>query len=233
MDYFSDTFLDTLGEWQRGWKENQALREDIAKKLELQAIKLPQKYRIVSAPCYRKRYLLPSDINPLFMDSEISDGATSWTLDKKYAEFFKGFWRDDAVTAVIFKHTPNPSEVILNIASLYESTNFMNAVNAYIQKSGKEAATFIKIGAQQKEVVLNTNLRVDEIIAFTGKSSPFDELCIAAGVNQYDQDSVWKFFVEIGMQPEVPRYVEKDGVKRILAKVLAKANELKKSKKQP
>jgi len=47
----------------------------------------------------------------------------------------------------------------------------------------------------------------------------FDELCAAAGIQPGDEDAAWKPLIDLGKQPDTPRYVQADKVKAILQKV--------------
>ncbi|KVR11950.1 hypothetical protein WK11_03110 [Burkholderia ubonensis] len=216
---FSRQFLDTLGEWKRGWGEDQTLRVKLAHRLLAEAAQLPAEFRTVGDRiCYRKRFLVKSDIVPL-LQGKLYDGVTSWTLDQSFAEIFKGYEREDAITATIFEHRPAPAEVVLNIAALWESQEFNNAVAAYRADNGAEAEAYAVIGARQSEVVLDAQLQYGEIIAFTGRSSSFDDLCAMAGIRLQDQDAAWRLLIDLGKQPETPRYVKPDRVKAILQKI--------------
>ncbi|GJI93644.1 hypothetical protein RugamoR57_03620 [Duganella caerulea] len=217
---FTSSFLDVLGRWMRGWKEDQALRLTFVTQLEEEAAKLPSCFRTVNVDCYRKRYLTRGDISPLIR-GDLDDGVTSWTTDQGFAEFFKGLERTGTITATIFKHRPEPSEVVLSIAALWENSEFQKAVQRYIDNNGIHAEAFQRIGSSQSEIVLRARLRYDEIIAFTGRSSPFDELCDAAGITLNNQDEAWKLLLDLNKQPDTPRYVSPEGVKRILNKVAA------------
>lgn len=216
---FSRQFLDTLGAWKRGWQEDQKRRIILAQQLQAEAAQLPDDFRTVGdRACYRKRFLVKSDIIPL-LQGNLHDGITSWTLDESFAEIFKGYERPDAITATIFEHRPAAAEVVLNIAALWDSPEFKAAVTAYKADNGAEAKAFEVIGSSQSEVVLEAQLVYNEIIDFTGRSSSFDDLCAIAGIQSGDKDAAWKLLIDVGKQPETPRYVQPDRVKVILQKV--------------
>jgi hypothetical protein len=127
---FSREFLDVLGEWKRGWREDQTRREPIAQRLKAEAEKLSERFRTVDSPCYRKRYLMYGDLTSL-LKGDLHDGITSWTVDNAFAEEFKGLYRPEAITATIFEHNPDRSEVILNIHALWQASEFKEAVEQY------------------------------------------------------------------------------------------------------
>jgi len=109
----------------------------------------------------------------ILLQGNLHDGITSWTLNKNFAEIFKGYERPDAITATIFEHRPTPSEVVLNVATLWEANEFNAAVAEYQAGNGSEAKAYSVIGPSQSEVVLDAQLAYGEIIAFTGRSSSF------------------------------------------------------------
>ncbi|MEW6645122.1 MAG: hypothetical protein AB1586_31795 [Pseudomonadota bacterium] len=99
---FTDELLDALGAWQRGWRENQALKKPIAEKLVLEAAKLPARFCAVPNACYRKRFLYKGDMEPLVMFGGLDDGVASWTMDRVFDGRIKSeFARiDDAMSAL-------------------------------------------------------------------------------------------------------------------------------------
>lgn len=217
---FTDTFLNTLGAWQRGWRENQGDRIQLAERLKAEAMKLSPQYRFVQKTCFRKRFLSKNELVPLIIGGKINDGMTSWTTDPAFADTFKGLHREKAVTAVIFRHDPQPSEVILSIPALWASQEFKDAVMDYQTRNGKEAEAISNMRDTQSEVILEADLVCDEVVAFTGKSSPFDELCEAAGIGENDHDAAWKLLIDLKMQPEVPRYVRDDAAQQVIKRTL-------------
>jgi hypothetical protein len=64
------------------------------------------------------------------------------------------------------------------------------------------------LGARQSEVVLGTQLRNDEIVAFTGRSRHFNELCTAVGIQPEDEDAAWMLLIDLNKRLDTPRYVQ-------------------------
>lgn len=220
---FSDSFFDALGSWQRGWREDQAERLSRATNLLREAERLPTQYRAVAAPCFRKRFLYIGDFSQLLApDGFVPDDVASWTLDEAFADTFKGIEREGAVTAAIFRCEPEISEVVVSIPALWASEDFRRAAEDYRDGNGVEAEAIWKVADRQQEVVLKRNARCREIVAFSGRSSPFEELCEAAGVAPEDYDAAWRLLIDLGKQPETPRYVRAEQVRRILERVQAK-----------
>jgi hypothetical protein len=147
------------------------------------------------------------------------DSATSWTTDREIAKNLFGLWRPDAVTGAIFRHAPLPGEVILNIPALWACPDFVDAATSYRATGGANAeALFNFKGAKdQREIILRAPLRLDEIIAFSGKGSVFDDAWAQAGITDpAKQDEAWKSLVARGIHPGEPTYVFDDNAENVI-----------------
>ncbi|RBP31095.1 hypothetical protein DET50_106116 [Marinobacter pelagius] len=213
---FSDDFLNILGAWQRGWSEDQSTRLQIADKLKRSAKNLPDDFKQVSSPCYRKRFLHHGELFEIIMVDEKDEGLTSWTICQKYAENFKGLHRPDAVSAAIFEHTPKDDEVILNICALWDSPSFLDSAKQYQKNGGENADAIFNFRASQGEVILNAPLKGSEIVALTGASSPFDELCDRSGIPESERDEYFKQLIDLEQYPEALKYTSKEGTQRVI-----------------
>ena len=231
---FSDNFLKILGAWQKGWKENQTVRLELAEKLKLAVAALPNQFKQVEQPCYRKRFIHQGELFKIIMVDEKSEGLASWTICQKYAENFKGLRRPDAVSAAIFEHTPTENEVILNICELWKSDLFIEAANRYKASAGENSDAIFHFKASQGEVILSAPLKGSEIIALTGASSPFDELCDKAFIPEAERDAYFKQLIDIEKYPETLKYTSREGTQRIIQNTISlmeqKIEEAKKSK---
>jgi hypothetical protein len=216
---YSDQFLEALGAWQRGWKEQPDRKEKITEDLLAVLPALPKHVRIVDVACYRKRYLRKGDFEKLFMGSGLDDGPTSWTTDKQFAEVFKGFWREGE-TAAIFEHTPGRRDALLNIPALWKDPEFVAAAAAFRDRGGVNSDALWGVREKQSEVVLRARLRREKIVGFTGKSSSFDELCEGANITDRTQkDAAFKRLVDEAQYPELPRWIDKAAAQRVVARV--------------
>lgn len=53
-----DRLLGAIGAWQKGWREDQDLREELSKELRDAVVGLPQRFQTAKGQaCYRKRFL--------------------------------------------------------------------------------------------------------------------------------------------------------------------------------
>ncbi|MBA0197655.1 hypothetical protein H4F51_13250 [Pectobacterium brasiliense] len=231
---FSNDFLKILGAWQKGWKEDQAIRLQLADTLKNAASTLPYQFKVVDQPCYRKRFLHHGELFEIIMVDEKDEGLTSWTICQQYAESFKGLQKPGAVSAAIFEHTPTSDEVVLNICELWKSESFICAAEKYKKANGDNADAIFHFKASQGEVILSAPLKGSEIVALTGASSPFDELCDKACIPESERDECFKKLIDHGQYPEILKYTSKEGTQRVIQNTIKileqKIEEAKQSK---
>lgn len=231
---FSDDFLKILGAWQKGWKEDQSVRLQLAEKLREAASVLPDKFKLVSQYCYRKHFLHHGELFEIIMIDEKDEGLTSWTICQKYAENFKELQKPGAVSAAIFEHAPIAHEVVLNICELWKSQSFIYAVEKYKKAHGENVDAIFHFKASQGEVILSAPLKGTEIVALTGASSPFDELCDKACIPESERDEYFKQLIDFGLYPETLKYTSKEGTQRVIQNTIRlmeqKIEEAKQSK---
>ncbi|WP_339862521.1 hypothetical protein [Thalassospira alkalitolerans] len=235
---FKDTFLAALGAWQRGWREDQSKRVQLAADLETEISELQPQFRRVDTPCYRKRFLHPADLPKLFFEGALYEGITSWTTDFTYAQEFKGLQRDNAVTAAIFSHRPSPEEVLVNITALWQNPTFRASANAYKERGGEHSDALFNFADKQGEVILSAPVRLPDILGFTGKSSPFDDLCDQAGIHGDDKrDLIFKQLVQTGKFPEQYQWILQARALRVVSnsidRIMEVLDNLSKPKNDP
>jgi hypothetical protein len=213
---FSDEFLDALGAWQRGWREDMDLKKPIEEKLIIEAAKLPDRFRAAPDACYRKRFLYKGAMEPLMMFGGLDDGVASWTTDRAFAKDFKGIVRPDAVTASYFEHKPLPDEVIVNIATLWADEGFVRAAEDYRERDGKEAKALFNFADKQGEIVLHARLHDDEIKGMVGDATDFDAACDQAGIAEEARDAIFKKLTETGVHFGGPIWSSEVGAPRVV-----------------
>lgn len=213
---FDDEFLKILCAWQKGWRENQDVRLKLAEQLKSSVKNLPDDFKRVSEPCYRKRFLHHGELFEIIMVDKKDEGLTSWTIYQKYAENFKGLHKPDALSAAIFEHKPTEDEVVLNICSLWKSESFLSAAENYRNRNGENSDALFHFKASQGEVILSAPLRSSEIVALVGASSPFDELCDKAGIPEAERDEYFKKLIDLEQYPETLKYTSKEGTQRVI-----------------
>jgi hypothetical protein len=213
---FSNDFLKILGAWQKGWKEDQTVRLQLAQRLRNASLALPSQFKQVDQPCYRKHFLRKGELFEIIMVDGKDDDLTSWTICQKYAENFKGLHKPGAVSAAIFEHVPTASEVVLNICELWKSESFICSAEQYKKASGENADAIFNFKASQGEVILSSPLKGSEIIALTGASSPFDELCDKEKIPETERNEYFKRLIDLDQYPETLKYTSREGTRRII-----------------
>lgn len=217
---FDDEFLGALGAWQRGWREHQPRRGQLAIDLERCCRLLPDEFRAIEGPCFRKRFVSSSDIVMLFLNDFLDDGTTSWTIDRRYAEEFKEKTRGAAgEVGAVFSSSPSDGECIVSLPRLWASAEFRGAVTSYSERNGANADALLNFKDDQGEVVLATQMRLDGLVAISGKGSTFDELVNRAGIADAAADEAWRVLVERGTIPGERRFVRDEAVDRAVANV--------------
>jgi hypothetical protein len=215
---FPDAFLSALGAWQAGWGEVEARRLELTAHLH-EAITemppLPEEALRPPSTCYRKRFLVPNnpqnggDFWPFFWDGEIAEGMASWTTDYNYCKvIFKKDPRPGTI-ACIFRRAPQASEVVLNIAGLWTSSDFSAVAQSYIDRRGENFEGIWHFRDTQSEVILSAPLTMDEVIAFCGQVPSLEALCAEAIISvPEDEDELWRKLVEADLLPTCPYWIE-------------------------
>jgi hypothetical protein len=218
MSTFTDEFLEALGAWQNGWREIQPKRELLAENLCREANVLSDEFRKVNGICYRKRFIHNGELVDLFIRNHCDEGVASWTLDLRFAERLKGLTRQGAVSAAIFEYQPLSSEIIVSLPALWASKGFRASAESYLKRDGYFAAALMNFRDSQQEIILRVPLRGSEIIALTGASSPFDDLCDRTGIPENKRDSIFSKLIQSGEYPGDPQYIDRNAAQRAIAR---------------
>jgi hypothetical protein len=224
VTFFTEKFLEALGAWQNGWAEDQARKDSLALALTKEASSLPLQYRSVSVPCFRKRFLHKGEMMDIVFGDSRDEGLASWTTDRTFAERMKGLVRPNAVSAAIFRHLPTDDEVIVNVPALWADPAFGPTVQAYSEQGGKFATALLNFRDTQSEVVLRVPLRGSEIVALSGTSSPFDDLCDRINIADHDRGKVFKHLLDSGYYPEEPQYIDPEAAQRVLSRAIQRVS---------
>ena len=226
---FSDRLLSALGSWQNGWRENSTRRLQITKELMAAVSEegLPPRFCTCNDLCYRKRFLVPGnpqnggDLGPLFLNGYIEEGVTSWTTDPKFAQEFKYPLRDGTFSAV-FAHRPAAGEVVLNVPALWSDSVFQQRVVDFKKAGGMHADALLHFKFRQNEIIMDADLRFDEVYAICGRSSPFEVLCELQGLStDEERDDFWEELVAADTFPEDPCWIAGSKVKNVLERTKA------------
>ena len=95
---------------------------------------------------------------------------------------------------------------------------FQDAVKGYASRSGPQSDALVHFKDTQQEVVLKTPLRASEMIALTGASSPFDDLCDRIGVPDSQRDQIFKALIDDGSYVGEVQYIDKEATQRVVTR---------------
>lgn len=221
---FSDDFLKSLNNWQNGWGDNQTLRNNFAIELLKNCKDLPAKYKKITVPCFRKRFLHKEELLAIIMADDKDEGVVSWTTDEKYAERFKGLLKANAVSGAIFKINPEYENVVVNVVNLWSDEEFVRSVEDYAKREPENTKALLHFKANQSEVILKSHLRGSDIISLTGLASPFDILCDQAGIADEIRDDIFKKLIDNGEYINEPSYTPPGSAQAVLSRVIEKFN---------
>lgn len=224
---FSKDFLIALSNWQRGWAENQERRRQIADELVKQCENIPAKFKTVSHCCYRKRFILEGEIIPILIDNDFFEGIASWTKDKDYAKKFKGIIKPNTKFVMLFKHTPQPNEIVINIISLWEDEAFKKAVEEFKNEDYEAAKPLINFKDYQSEIILKSTLKGTEIEDIVGISSSFEDLCDMANIPEDKREELSIKYARNpdGLPIEIPTFAGTRPTKEAIINTLIKFKE--------
>jgi len=223
---FNDEFFKALNRWQKGWSEDQEKKKEFTSALKKECETIDIKYKTVDCPCYRKRYLHQGELVDIIINDNKIEGVTSWTTDVRYAEFFKGLFRDGAVTAAIFEHIPKKGEVILNINKLWECEDFIKDIENFKERNPDECDAIYHFEDGQNEVILEVPLKGSEICILSGKSSPFDDICDSVNIPEEERPKVFKELIDNGAFIEEIRYVKDEAARNAIKNTIRSFYEL-------
>jgi hypothetical protein len=228
MTNFSDSFLEALGLWQNGWSEDQTRRPALASSLLSEAQAIPVEFRTVNSACYRKRFLLSSEVIPLFFRS-LHDGITSWSTDRTLAEEFKYRMRPGTVTGMVFRYEPKLSEVVLNIPALWECPEFVAAAESYRDRGMPMAGALFHFrgNRNQHEIVLSAPLNPEDIVTLSGETNTsFAEFCKTTNLPVLLEDAAWKALLASDLQPQAPSFVRDEAAQAVVLRAVEQLTQL-------
>jgi len=130
MNFRNESFI-ALNNWQNGWNEKQVKKDELSISLKQECSLIKDKYKVTNELCYRKRFIHTGELVDMFLNDHKTEGLASWTSDVRYAEFFKGRYRENAITAAVFEHKPVKREVILNVCALWKCSDFIAALENF------------------------------------------------------------------------------------------------------
>ncbi len=224
---FTDEFLDALGRWQRGWKQDPAKRAPIAAALVKESVRLAERFRQSDGtPLYRKRHLYRSEdqreLVPLFLQGTLDEGSpTSWSKSLAFAEKFDKVFDDEdpnSVAGAIFEHVPREDEVVLNVSALWDDHGFVEAAEAYQRSGGTEVAAIFHFRGErdQNEVILRAPLRLNEIAALS-RPADFESLSVAIGAETEEARDALRILLQAAhINVGMAQFLSDEGTRRVV-----------------
>ena len=182
LEIFSKDFMVALSSWQNGWREIQVRRQDLADELVKQCKNLPEKFRTVKSPCFRKCFIVEGEIVPILLDDNYFEGIASWSTDLNYTKNFKGLVRPGTRFAMVFKCNPRSEEIVVNISDLWKDQKFREAAHKFNKEFPDKTKAMFNFQDKQSEIVLRSTLKGSEIENVVGISSSFEKICDMAGI---------------------------------------------------
>jgi hypothetical protein len=224
---FTNEFLDALGRWQRGWKQDPAKRAPIAAALVKESAKLAERFRQHNGtPLYRKRHLYrredQRELVPLFLQGILDEGSpTSWSKNLAFAEKFDRVFDDEdpnSVAGAIFEHVPREDEVVLNVPALWDDPGFVAVAEAYQRSGGTEAAAifYFRDERDQNEVILRAPLRLNEIVALS-RPGDFESLSTAVGAETEEARDALRILLQTtNINLGTARFLSDEATRRVM-----------------
>jgi hypothetical protein len=223
---FRDEFFIALNQWQKGWAEDQDTKNEFSISLKQECCLIDNKYKVIEGPCYRKRFIHRGELVDIILNDNKTEGVTSWTSDVRYAEFFKGKFRESAVSAAIFEHTPTDGQVIVNVNELWKCADFIKGLDDFKKRNPEQCDAIYHFKDTQKEVILEVPLRGSEICILSGKSSSFDDICDSVNVPEADRPRLFKQLIDGGAFIEEVTYVKDAAARNAVRNTVRKFYEM-------
>ncbi|MBS1685363.1 MAG: hypothetical protein JSS76_11425 [Bacteroidetes bacterium] len=223
---FKDEFFIALNQWQKGWAEKQENKDIFSISLKAECNSIDEKYKIVTEPCYRKRFLHREELIDIIINDSKTEGITSWTTDVRFAELFKGKYRENAVTAAVFEHLPKREEVIVNINKLWKCKDFTRDLESFRKRNPEDTDAIFNFRDTQKEIVLEAPLKGSEICILSGKSSSFDDICNSINVPEIERPQLFKRLISDGAFIEEITYVKNEAARKAIQNTIRKFYDL-------
>jgi hypothetical protein len=224
---FDSHFLNTLSDWQRGWRENQERRRQIADELVKVCEPLPKEFKKYNKGCYRKRFIVGGEIVPIVLNNDFFEGIASWTSEIGFAKNFKALIKSSTTFAMIFKHQPRPNEIIVNVNALWKNREFREAVDKLNIEEPTVAEPLLKMKVQG-EIVLRSTLRGSEIEHIVGMSHSFDEICDKGRIPLEEREELSKKYSmdPDGIPIDMPVWGSKKATNEAVKKTISKMKSL-------
>jgi hypothetical protein len=189
---------------------------------------LPANFKTLDGSCYRKRFIREGEVVPILIDNDFFEGIASWTTKKDYAKKFKGIITPDTKFVMLFKHEPQPNEIVVNIISLWKDAEFKEAAEKFKKDNAEASEALFNFKDSQSEIILRSTLRGTEIEDLVSISSSFETLCDMAEIPEKERE---KLSIKYAKDPngiliEIPTFTGARPTKNAIADTLIKFRDL-------
>jgi len=174
---FSLELLQAINDWQSTGIGNS--KTQIAERIILHSVNLPEKFKQLKSPCYRQVGLTGMNSVLLGANMKLPETFSSWTFDKSVAQNFNGGVPPVGYQGVIFTIENNSSDfsVVINLHELFNDSQFLERCEAL---KGEITSYRTGIGYfknSESEIILKVdNLKTSQIWAYGGYSAPREKL---------------------------------------------------------
>ncbi|PBI79762.1 hypothetical protein A9993_08420 [Rahnella victoriana] len=232
MEQFTLEVMQAINDWQRGGNHAQKIKR--GDKLKESVISLEDKYRTCDQLCYRQEAHEADRLWSLLADNCLPETIAAWTIDDSIAKDFKGGVAPDHLRAIIFAHTPSACEVIINLNTVYASSEFEQAKEKYKTQIDSYHSGIGKYSDSQKEVVLElTSLDTSSIHCLGGFSGSVGSLALLFFGYQPNSEEIKNFeelIKTIDVNDHMPWWLSSQGTESVLKRMAPKIIELKNKK---
>jgi hypothetical protein len=175
LSAFTLKVLQAINDWQRGGDHKQKVKR--GNKLKHATKDLPSRFQTCSIACYRQEAHEKGRVWQLLADNMLPETISAWTSDISVAKDFKNGVPPVGFQGVIFKITPPPGSVVLNIVEVYREPAFRTAVEAHKREITGFGDGIGRYDDTQKEVVLELDsLTTAAIYSYGGYASNHETL---------------------------------------------------------
>jgi hypothetical protein len=168
---FSLELLQAVNDWQIG---GSALKATRAQNLKAHASSLPDRYRTVHVPCYRRIDLPGAALNTLGGQQQLSEAISSWSTVQSVAWTLHNGIPDQSerLLPYVFSIVPEPSSVVLSIEALYADPDFRGAIELNRRAIRDISDGIDTWGDTEHEVLLEvSSVSLDSVCSQGGYSS--------------------------------------------------------------
>lgn len=154
--HFSRSFIKAIDNWMAGSIGKAQKARKIIELLKSENVETSAKR--CDEPCFRRSVLVGPAVTDLCFRFYVKEETSSWTTDPTVAALFKGGPPNPPNPGVIFKRSPQPKEVVLNLPRLFEHERFWPSVEHW-EQLGLNVGKGLRKFPDQREVILT----VDEV----------------------------------------------------------------------